>query len=114
MLPPGSSSLQLENKEGSDRRGVVWRCDINDVDRLAALNYVISLRAHKDVACLSLAAFTLLFVSLFSFYSSYIIYFLVCVVCMCCLFKWITDAWNILFSYYFYSAVLSFSQTRKL
>lgn len=37
------------------RTGAAWRCDINDVDHLAALNYVISLRSHKDVACLSLA-----------------------------------------------------------
>lgn len=38
------------------RTGAAWRCDINDVDHLAALNYVISLCAHKDVACLSLAS----------------------------------------------------------
>lgn len=78
-LPPSSSKTKRA------RTGAAWRCDINDVDRLAALNYVIRLRAHKDVACLSLAAFTLLFVSLFSLFSSYIIYYLVCVVCMRCL-----------------------------
>lgn len=75
-LPPSSSKTKRA------RTSAAWRCDINDVDRLAALNYVIRLRTHKDVACLSLAAFTLLFVSLFSLFSSYIIYFLVCLVCM--------------------------------
>lgn len=75
-LPPSSSKTKRA------RTGAAWRCDINDVDRLAALNYVIRLRTHKDVACLSLAASTLLFLSLFSLFSSYIIYYLVCVVCM--------------------------------